>query len=97
MHYGMDVDPTSYVSAFLRCPFTHCLFQAASRRYSRRELPANFSTSTPKSKPSTSTSSPPFKADPSANNPTKALELPTSRIDDRKVVLGWDTTTYSRL
>ncbi|KAI0711887.1 mitochondrial protein [Cerioporus squamosus] len=27
---------------------------------------------------------------------SEAKDLPSSRIDDKKVVLGWDTTTYSR-
>ncbi|KAH9945472.1 mitochondrial protein [Epithele typhae] len=40
------------------------------------------------------TSSPPKDAPDSALQP--APDVPTSRIDEKKVVLGWDTTTYSR-
>ncbi|KAI0749862.1 mitochondrial protein [Daedaleopsis nitida] len=55
------------------------------------ERRVNFSTSSLKATPSILA--------PSRNPPQTAIqsvELPTSRIDDRKVVLGWDTATYSR-
>ncbi|EJF64474.1 mitochondrial protein [Dichomitus squalens LYAD-421 SS1] len=35
-------------------------------------------------------------AQPTNHEIQRSPELPSSRIDDKKVVLGWDTTTYSR-
>ncbi|RPD61031.1 mitochondrial protein [Lentinus tigrinus ALCF2SS1-7] len=78
----------------LRCSPSTRLSTAVSRTSSLKIIAQRRSKSSHGSAAPSSASVSSFQAGHEVQSDAK--ELPSSRIDDKKVVLGWDTTTYSR-